>query len=86
MNRASSPCRRGPSPGTASLAVPLDSDSRAPWVALVLHGADIDEKARACQVELVLGAAPSCASDAEKERMRRQIEHREGASGGPDRS
>lgn len=56
------------------LAVPLDSDPRAPWTALVLHGPDIDEKARACQVELVL-VRSLLRDDAEKERMRRQIEH-----------
>jgi HD-GYP domain-containing protein (c-di-GMP phosphodiesterase class II) len=60
--------------GDCVLAVPLDSDSRAPWVALVLHGADIDEKARARQVELVL-VCSLLREDAEKERMRRQIEH-----------
>jgi HD-GYP domain-containing protein (c-di-GMP phosphodiesterase class II) len=56
------------------LALPLDFKSGAPWIALVLHGADIDEKAKDFEGDLLL-VSSLLREGVEKERMRRQIEH-----------
>jgi HD-GYP domain-containing protein (c-di-GMP phosphodiesterase class II) len=56
------------------LAVPLDLPSGAPWLALILHGPDIDERARKSGTDLLL-VASLLRDSVEKEGMRRQIEH-----------